>query len=269
MSNFLQNNDAATNQIQNSSHVVIGETRYVKLTSFRSKWLTVLLSNEGAPGKPVSICEYTKTIIINSQNGYTFFKIADGNSEYVGKVACISDDNVDKYLLKNPPSAAKATLLVQYSNMETRTKSLPRRDPGYGGHRDEILDQQWGVASIPGNSSIKVTLNSVWGQKYSPIPRGVHRIMAPENPHNSNMTDFYVKYAKDHGVGEVIADQVWFPIELKGTSGNSSRYVHIGNLSEGCVTVYDLNRWSDVYVFLISHRIPETRGKYVGYLEVK
>ncbi len=43
---------------------------------------------------------------------------------------------------------------------------------------------------------------------------------------------------------------MWFPIEY----GDNSRYVHVGNVSDGCATVLDLAKWADVHEALISHR---------------
>lgn len=58
-------------------------------------------------------------------------------------------------------------------------------------------------------------------------------------------------------------DQVWFPIK----HGDNSRYVHVGNLSDGCVTVLDLARWADIHEALISHRSPD--GESLAQLVVK
>ncbi|QLL10549.1 hypothetical protein [Pseudomonas chlororaphis] len=51
--------------------------------------------------------------------------------------------------------------------------------------------------------------------------------------------------------------------------GNSGRYVHIGHLSEGCVTFYELLKWNDIYDYLIDKRMKEGKGKYVGTLVVE
>jgi len=62
---------------------------------------------------------------------------------------------------------------------------------------------------------------------------------------------------------------VGFPIGLNGTMQNSSRYIHVGHLSEGCVTVHELEKWTVIYQYLISHRAPGFTGKKVGELVVK
>ncbi|KIG09429.1 hypothetical protein [Caballeronia concitans] len=253
---FLRNHRAQTNDNQGSTHSATVETRYVKMPSDQQRWLHVKREKNG---QLIALCENTQVTMIRSSDGYTYFKVADGTSDYVGETVCISDGNVDRFLSKTPPSRSSVTLSVKYGK-RAHGISAPRGN--------EDLDQQWGSLTIPGGKTMTVTLNSVWNGRYSPIPAGIHRIMAPDAPHDSSYTKFYVDYAKQHGMGNVIADQVWFPIELAGSRGNSTRYVHIGNLSEGCVTVYALEHWNDVYNFLISHRLPDTRGRYVANLEV-
>ena len=89
--------------------------------------------------------------------------------------------------------------------------------------------------------------------------------MSPDSSHAQISTRGY----RNSYPGKIKANNVWFPIELAGHVGNSSRYVHIGHLSEGCVTVHDLLGWNSVYDFLISHRISNTNGKYVAFIEVR
>jgi hypothetical protein len=62
---------------------------------------------------------------------------------------------------------------------------------------------------------------------------------------------------------ELIYDQVWFPIEYK----DNSRFVHIGNVSDGCVTVLDMNHWAAIHEAIISHRSLD--GSKVARLIVK
>ena len=57
-------------------------------------------------------------------------------------------------------------------------------------------------------------------------------------------------------------DQVWFPIRF----GDNSRFVHVGNVSDGCTTVLTLNKWADIYEALISHRGPD--GLSVAHMVV-
>jgi len=43
--------------------------------------------------------------------------------------------------------------------------------------------------------------------------------------------------------------------------------VHIGNVSDGCVTVLDMNQWAAIHEAIISHRSPDGMG--VATLVVK
>ena len=58
------------------------------------------------------------------------------------------------------------------------------------------------------------------------------------------------------------SDQVWFSIEY----GNNSRFIHLGHLSEGCVTIMALDKWNAIYDELIKHRV--NGGEYIGQLHI-
>jgi hypothetical protein len=88
-------------------------------------------------------------------------------------------------------------------------------------------------------------MNSVWDGRFTPLPAGSYKVL-------------YRNTAP-----QLWFDQVWFPIDY----GDRSRYVHVGNVSDGCVTVLALNRWADVHEALISHRGPD--GTSVATLSVK
>jgi hypothetical protein len=124
-------------------------------------------------------------------------------------------------------------------------------------------NQQWARAEFNGDHA-QVTLNSVWDSTFTPIPAGAHLIMAPEQSHANISTRGYRMATPG-----LRCTDVWFPIQLEGTPGNSSRYVHVGHLSEGCVTVHKLDKWNAVYDYLIGCRIPGPDGKFVGRLIVR
>jgi hypothetical protein len=46
--------------------------------------------------------------------GRTYFRIADGNSEFVGQTASLKTENALKYLMDTPPTAP-ATVKVKYT----------------------------------------------------------------------------------------------------------------------------------------------------------
>jgi hypothetical protein len=125
------------------------------------------------------------------------------------------------------------------------------------------LLQQWATLSFDGKTAV-VTLNSVWNGEFHPIPPGSHAILSPDYSHAAIATTGYA-----NATPGMIGNDVWFPIGLNGQLVNSSRYVHVGHLSDGCVTVHQLERWTAVYQYLISHRAPGSAGKRVGTLTVR
>lgn len=213
-----------------------------------SGWLLVKLSKSGGF---TALCEYTRVDVLREAAGRTFFKIADGYIA-VGEEASLSTANAAKYLSGTGPGAA-AMMSVAYAGAPTE------EDSPFKGH----LKQQWAKLTFPGHT-LTVTLNSIWNGRYSPIPPGMHAILAPDNSHAKTPTTGYV--AATPGM---VGNDVWFPIGLHGAMVNSSRYIHVGHLSEGCVTVHQLEGWTSVYQYLISHRSPGSAGKRIGSITVR
>ncbi|WP_432261255.1 hypothetical protein [Cupriavidus sp. TMH.W2] len=248
MANYVQNHIATSNQKQGSRHAATIETRYVKLDEDTYGWLKVALEGGGF----TFLCEYTKVTMVATRNGRTYFKIADGWSGYTGHTASLSEENAAKHLMKTAPTVATEIVRVKYDARREEVSPFKGR-----------LLQQWATLCVKGQP-ITVTLNSVWNGAFTPISPGTHRVMAPDTSHAQISTRGY----RDTFPSRIKANDVWFPIELAGTTGNSSRYIHIGHLSEGCVTVHEIERWNLVYNFLISHRLPDSKGRYVALLEV-
>ncbi len=214
----------------------------------QSGWLTVRLTKLD---RLTSLCEYTQVTVLREDHGRTYFKILDG---YVsaGEEASLTTANAALYLSKTGTMGA-ASVTVEYQ----------------GALADELsefkgkLKQQWAKLSFDGQTAL-VTLNSVWNSSYSAIPPGTHTILAPDYSHHSISTAGYVTATPG-----MVGNDVWFPIGVNGSTENSSRYIHVGHLSEGCVTVHELGKWNAVYNYLISHREPGSAGKKVGQLVVK
>lgn len=246
----LTNNRTSSNNQPNSSHAVTVATKYSRRPN-DSGWLKI---RQEPSGKDAFLCEYTKVTMLKEKNGRTYFKVADGNSTWVGIEASMATENAEKYLSDVAPKAP-AVMKVKYSGNPIAVRSEIRGD---------TRKQQWAIASFDGKTA-KVTLNSIWDGQYTPIPPGNHRIMAPDQSHANISTAGY----KAAHPGRVRCNDVWFPIEVEGTTGNSSRYIHIGHLSEGCVTFYELLKWNDIYDYLIDKRMKEGRGKYIGKLIVE
>ncbi len=213
-----------------------------------SGWLTVKLSKTGIL---TSLCEYTQVDVLQSVNHRTYFKIMDG---YVspGEEASLTDANAALYLTATGPQGpASISVMYQGAPVEEVSKFKGK------------LKQQWAKLTFNGQTA-SVTLNSIWNGSYSPIPPGMHTILAPDYSHKVISTSSYV--AATPGM---IGNDAWFPIGINGTMQNSSRYIHVGHLSEGCVTVHELGKWTAIYNYLISHRVLGSAGKKVGQLIVK
>jgi hypothetical protein len=78
-----------------------------------SGWLTVKLSSSH---RPIALCEYTKVELTRQQGGLTYFKVADGNSEFVGQEAYLHDNNVAVCLSDTGPRGA-ASVTVRYAGI--------------------------------------------------------------------------------------------------------------------------------------------------------
>ncbi|TDN54041.1 hypothetical protein EC843_10182 [Buttiauxella sp. JUb87] len=248
----LTNNRGTSNSRPSSLHVVTGKIMYSRKAT-EEGWLKVKLDN----GNFDFLHENVKLIVKGEKNGRLYLLVASDKSNLIGQTISLQQENALKYLSSKGPMQKSASIKVEYVGKPVKTTSRFKGD----------LIQQFANLYVNG-SIIKVTLNSLWPPKYSysPIPAGVHKLMSPDNSHAKNApTDWY---RKAFSPGVITCNDIWFPIELNGEGGNSSRYIHLGNLSEGCVTVYDVEKWNVVYDYLINHRIPGTKGMYVGEITV-
>jgi len=211
-------------------------------------WLSVRLTKGGGLA---SLCEYTQVEILREAEGRTYFKITDGYIS-VGEEASLTTANAGVYLSSTGPGRG-ALLKIVYDGPPIDTRSTIR---------NEVLKQQWAILKF-GENQARVTLNSVWGGSYTPLAPGTHAILAPDYSHAKISTAGYAAAARG-----MVGNNTWFPIGLGGTAINSSRYVHVGHLSEGCVTVYEIEKWTALYTYLISNRVPGSSGKRVGQIVV-
>ncbi|MDX4956424.1 hypothetical protein [Delftia acidovorans] len=225
----------------------IGKFFYVNKVP-ASGWLSVALKSSGTW---VPLLEYTKLQITEISHNRVYFQILDGGQK--NKIASLGENNAKEYLGSNAPKQAGAQVIVKYGAI----------DDLYSRARGEKYKQQTGTLIVDGISAL-VTLNTDLGAVtieggFTPIRPGIYKILVPPNPHDKNMTEFYRAQVEP----SLRSDQVWFPIEF----GDNSRFIHLGNISEGCVTVMDFNKWNAIYKALISHRTPD--GRYVGKLTVQ
>lgn len=225
----------------------VSPVRFIKSTKESdgtdSGWLRVRLDNS----KSASLCERTKIQITNSKEGRTYFRIMDGS--FKGKLASLTDGNAKLYLSGEKPtiSSSGAVIEVIYSGKERTIYSVIRKD----------IRQIPARLSFTGNTAT-VSLTTIGADSLNPLPEGTYNILVPDVPHDKEYTEQYKP-----AYPALKCHQVWFPIEYQ----TNNRYVHVGAISEGCVTVLDLKLWNQIYDYLISHRRTDLR--YVGKLIIR
>ena len=227
--------------------VTVSPVRFIKSTKESdgtdSGWLRVRLDNS----KSASLCERTKIQITNSKEGRTYFKVMDGS--FKGKLASLTDGNAKLYLSGEKPiiSSSGAVIEVIYSGEKRIISSAIRGN----------VEQTPARLSFMG-STATVSLTTIGADSLNPLPEGTYNILLPDVPHNKDYTEQYKP-----AYPALKCHQVWFPIEYQ----TNNRYVHVGAISEGCVTVLDLKSWNKIYDYLISHR--QTDLRYVGKLIIR
>ena len=203
-------------------------------------WLKILTSTN----KDAFLPEYTKVQITETKNMRTHFKVLDGTNQ--GMLASLKEVNAKEYLGRKAPLQTGVVVRVKYGALR-EIESIAKH---------ETFLQQTATLSVEGIEAT-VTLNTKLSPRYgkfTPIPNGMYNIGLPTPTHDNNMTSPYRTLIQH----DLQADQIWFPIEY----GNNSRFIHLGNISEGCVTVMSLDKWNAVYRKIISHRVPNTN--YIG-----
>ncbi len=246
MENPTWSGSAATNTTPGSYQRVQADViRYVNKVDTDSGWL--LAGSDDLPRSQwKSLFKYCKVMLIGSKSGRTYFKVLEGESK--GKILYLSDANANEYLGKIAPKQQPIELIVTYGRFDPRWLSKSR---------NEHLQQQL-ANGVVGGIRFEVAMNTSWNGSFHPIPPGTYSILFPDYPHSKGYTNQYkVEYP---GLSH---HQVWFPIAY----GNNSRYVHVGNVSEGCITVLSLRSWPSIHEMLVSHRSAD--GNSVGKLIVK
>ena len=210
-----------------------------------SGWLTVKLRS----GRKIHIMEYTKVKILETKLGRTWFLLLD--SGHSGASASLSEANAKEYLGKKAPLQTGVNIMVQRQKIE-EIRSITRR---------EVIIHETAILRVNA-LQMKITLNSVIKnpkkkqEKHTALPPGQYRVRLPDMPHDKELTVGY----RLSEAPNLRNDQVWFPIEY----GDNSRYIHVGHLSHGCVTVMQLVQWNALYQALIEHRMSGT--DYVGQI---
>lgn len=265
MANPICSTTCYTNCRANSRYDAHFPVRYTRALD-KSGWLKVKME-QGDPN--TVLCEYTKVLITAVKGGRVYFLIKEG--PHANKKASLSSENAEKALM-NCTRGTGAKLIaktlgrkVVYSPI--RAKYFPNENPRY--------NQLLATLSFNGMSA-HITLDSNVQYKEEnrnsphyhdilhskPLPKGTYRIFPPDYPKKAGMTSIY----KDQALGypALCYDTAWFPVEY--APNLNSNFVHVGHLSEGCITCYEIQKWNDLYLYLIRNRTAD--GKYVGTVTI-
>lgn len=259
VTSFFSGQRRSGNSITNSTHTSVVPlpvdlgVRYVRLDPPSDGWVYALNSS----GSRIPLCEYTKIKLLEKKEGRVYFLVLDGNGEEVGNKLSMKEEGAKLYLRKDTREEG-ITIEVQDYNWQEYVYSV---------QRNEYLIQFSGEIRCFG-MKISITLASILDgipKVYNPLPEGDYNLLAPDYPHTGLYSRFY---RPDPNQG--MFDLVWFPIEYD----NNSRYLHMGHLSEGCVTVTNIKEWEALYHKIIRCRSDGDAtdkvggGKYVGKLIV-
>jgi hypothetical protein len=237
-------------------------------------WLMVTLEKKGIVQIPYGL----KVMWEGIKDRREYFTILEG--VYKG---CKGSVSVDSKLNK---SRFDKTIVHQPSG---RIKiDLAQQALWYGGNGPFNAFSGGNFTSATGGKKIK----------YTPIPKGTYNLRIPDYPH------VIPNGGRDYGKFTQYKD-TWFCTTAIGNDSTYSRYLHPGELSDGCVTVrffnfdpkkpiddphyadfpriakeipgflgfpapdkqYPFASWDDIYNYLILRRV-SNYGQYVGILDV-
>jgi hypothetical protein len=254
---------ALTNRIFGSSEDAVITTKYTRSVD-TSGWLKVKLEPSGGFA---FLCEYTKVLVQRSSGGRTYFLINEGI--YANKTASVADTNALRCLISYTRGTG-ASIRVKIKGRQEKKSTIREEDI-------KPLNQLVAELSFL-NKSIFITLDSdvVFLEtdptspnhdqliKSKPLKKGEYKIMTPMIPKDKAYTDRYRTHR--NGYSDLKYDVVWFPVEDK--ESRNSKFIHVGHLSEGCITIYDFSKWNDLYQYLITNRM-DVNGKYIGTVTIE
>ena len=230
--------------------IVGAMTAYVNKVG-QDGWVTIKVGE-----KNKSIYKYTKLTLteLDKTGKRVIFTIEEG--AFKGqKGSMIIDNGALTYLSDTAPiinEAAKITL--KYGKREKDWKSNIRTN--LNTKMPLIIDQQLAILTIKDDLSVVVTLNSEWNSGRKPLKKGTYEIGLPDFPHSQEYTQAYKVGGKLNQNGTLVGGNivkyhtVWFPIYPL----SEQRYIHIGHISHGCVTIIDYHKYPEIHEFLIQHR---------------
>jgi hypothetical protein len=250
-----------TNTREQSRTTVTIKTLFTKSID-ESGWLLVKLE---PGGQRVALCEFMK-VAITKEDSRVHFLILEGR--YKGKAASLSKENKAKCLV-DVKRGSGAKLVAKIIGRKPQI-SVAKND-------GKLYNQLWANLSFDGKTA-RITLDSDIDfletnplspyrsqvRHSEPLPKGTYKIKTPEAAGREDFTRFYV--TEPGGYPGLKYHTVWFPVDYAGNYNSS--FVHVGNISEGCVTTYQLEMWNPLYLYLISNRL-DPEGKYVGTVTIE
>ena len=228
--------EAAVRKGQLFSTIFDVATRFTKSLD-TTGWLKVQLEADALGKKKQDfafLCEFVKVAMAGDKGGRSYFVIKEG--EHKGRTASMKAENAAKCLVVAKRGAGAKLIATKgaYKSLISKPRGNQKHNQlvstlEFGGHSAMItLD-----SDIPYIETNRASPFFEQERHSKPLPSGSYRILAPQSAKPDKYTAFYV--SAPGGNPDLKYHTVWFPIEYAAT--HNSNFVHVGNLSEGCVTM--------------------------------
>ncbi len=230
--------------LKNNFYIIYPEKEYYYIKpdyeakNLRQGWITFLNGLLPENCNVSELCVNTKLEKVKEHGKYTGFRVLLRDKYFDNNLYWMSTKNINLYLSNEPlpkSSETKAKLIVTIKN------SKPTKMTDYYGN---YFYSFTGILSYKNISNkdinINVNLDSYYGNNIhineSNIINGTYNIKYPDNSHK-----LAAKYNEEF-------NYIWFPIEYN----SEGRYIHSGQVSNGCVSVSQSGVWKDLCLYLLS-----------------
>ncbi|XOV68328.1 MAG: glycoside hydrolase family 108 protein [Fluviicola sp.] len=199
---------------------------------------------------------HTHSGLLTHVNGWLRVKLNSGKIVSLSQFARVSNvgssGNRETFTINDWPYAGQGASVSKQPGGASRFGSTSYQDGG-----TVVFDSAKNKLKFGTSAWIPTAMDTS-----NPLPKGTYKIWLPDYPHTGG--GGYSSHSQ--------YSTVWF--RLGGES--SSRYLHLGNVSLGCVTFGATSaggtdahkaQWTELYNYLIKRRV-SNGGNYVGELEV-